>query len=324
MSANFHFQHLSPDLMLDALAAVHIYPESGLLPLNSYENRVVQFKADDGRRYVAKFYRPERWNQQQLEEEHQFLRELQQEELPIAYPIAFDGQSLLAFAGFYYCVYPSTGGRAIDAENWDQLEQLGSLLGQIHQVGLRRPFSARPSLQLTEDIQAGLRQLSQSPQVPARWQIKWMDFASDCQRQLASLSGKFRRVHGDCHLGNVLANDGLTLLDFDDCLQAPAVQDLWLLLHGDRAEQQLQLATLLDGYQNFCDFSQSELAWIEPLRLRRMVQQMAWIDKRWQDPLFVSSFPWFGQEDYWQGQWRSLQQQLADCQQPPFSVYPAY
>lgn len=325
MSANFHFSQLQPDLLLDALESYQIRPESGLLALNSYENRVYQFKGEDHQRYVVKFYRPERWSQAQILEEHQFCNELQQVGLDIVAPLPFGGRSLLEYQQYRFAMFPSKGGRAFSAEQDEHWEQLGALLGQIHQVGSARAFEYRPNLQIVQDLQRSIPILMQCPLLPEGLQSQFQQTLEQLLQMIMQSAlpvYKSRRIHGDCHAGNILADRQLFLLDFDDCLQGPAIQDFWMLLDGDEMQQRIQLEILTEQYQNFTDFQQSELALIEPLRCRRMVLYMAWLAQRWADPAFPQHFPWFSREDYWQQQLQQFKQQLLRLQQPVLRLYP--
>lgn len=327
MSALFHFAQLQPEILLDALQGYRIQPESGLLALNSYENRVYQFRAEDQQRYVVKFYRPERWTAAQISEEHQFCRDLQQAGLDIIAPLQFDGQSLLQYQHYAFAVFPSKGGRAFSAEQDEHWEQLGNLLGQIHQTGAGQSFRHRPLLNITTDLQQAIPELLSSPLLPVSLHDAFAVVTAELLqtiRQLRLPAPTSIRLHGDCHAGNILADQRLFLLDFDDCLQGPAVQDWWMLLSGDEMEQRIQLEILAEQYQNFTDFNQSELALIEPLRCRRQILYMQWLAKRWPDPAFPLHFPWFATEDYWQQQLVQLKLQQQRLQQPALRLYPDY
>lgn len=327
MSALFHFAQLQPEILLDALQSYRIQPESGLLALNSYENRVYQFRAEDQQRYVVKFYRPERWTAEQISEEHQFCRDLQQAGLDIIAPLQFDGQSLLQYQHYAFAVFPSKGGRAFSAEQDEHWEQLGNLLGQIHQTGAGQSFQHRPLLNITTDLQQAIPELLSSPLLPVSLHDAFAVVTAELLqtiRQLKLPEPTSIRLHGDCHAGNILADQRLFLLDFDDCLQGPAVQDWWMLLSGDEMEQRIQLEILAEQYQNFTGFNQSELALIEPLRCRRQILYMQWLAKRWPDPAFPLHFPWFATEDYWQQQLVQLKLQQQRLQQPALRLYPDY
>lgn len=325
MSANFHFSRLHPETLLDALQSYRILPESGLLALNSYENRVYQFRADDQQKYVVKFYRPERWTAEQIHEEHQFCRDLQQAELDIIAPLQFDGQSLLQYQQYAFAVFPSKGGRAFSAEQDEHWEQLGTLLGQLHQTGSARQFKHRRQLNILQELQQAAAQLLQCPLLPPALLGAFEQAINQLIQTIKQLrlpDAASLRLHGDCHAGNILSDERLFLLDFDDCLQGPAVQDWWMLLTGDEMEQRIQLEILAEQYQNFTEFNQAELALIEPLRCRRMVLYMAWLAQRWADPAFPLHFPWFATEDYWLQQLAQLQQQQQRLQQPALRLYP--
>ena len=327
MSAPFHFAQLQPEILLDALQSYRIQPESGLLALNSYENRVYQFRAEDQQKYVVKFYRPERWTAAQISEEHQFCRDLQQAGLDIIAPLQFDGQSLLQYQHYAFAVFPSKGGRAFSAEQDEHWEQLGNLLGQIHQTGAGQSFRHRPLLNITTDLQQAIPELLSSPLLPVSLHDAFAVVTAELLqtiRQLRMPEPTTIRLHGDFHAGNSLADQRLFLLDFDDCLQGPAVQDWWMLLSGDEMEQRIQLEILAEQYQNFTDFNQSELALIEPLRCRRQILYMQWLAKRWPDPAFPLHFPWFATEDYWQQQLAQLKLQQQRLQLPALRLYPDY
>jgi len=306
MTAAFDFTDLTPDLILDACQHYGFYAESGLLALNSYENRVYQFKADDQQRYVVKIYRPQRWSTAQIQEEHQFAFELAAAEIPVVAPLCRDGQSVL------------------EPENDDQLAQLGSFLGQLHLVGAKQAFVHRPTLSiqqfLTDSTEFLLHQAGLMPAIQQQLAPLLAEISLLCQQQYQPT--RLIRCHGDCHLGNLFYDRQAFFVDLDDCRQAPAIQDLWMLLGGDQAEQRLRLELLLDEYQQFADFDSAQLALIEPLRAMRMVHYMAWLARRWTDPAFPLHFPWFNSDSYWQQQFASLREQLLRLQQPVLRLYP--
>lgn len=324
MTATFDFSALTPDLILDACQQYGFYAESGLLALNSYENRVYQFKADDGQRYVVKFYRPQRWSHAQIQEEHQFAFELEQAEIPVVPPIKVAGESVLPFQGFHLAIFPSRGGRTLELDDPEQLAQLGRFLGQMHQVGLSKPFIHRQTLTVDSHLIQSRDFLLNFSGLPPHQHDSLRDILNQliglCQQQFKPK--RTLRTHGDCHLGNLFFNQQPFFVDLDDCMQAPAMQDLWMLLGAEAPEQQLNLDILLDEYQNFCDFSHSELALIEPLRAMRQVHYMAWLARRWPDPAFPLHFPWFNSDNYWQQQKVILQQQIFRLQEPPLQLHP--
>jgi Ser/Thr protein kinase RdoA (MazF antagonist) len=325
--AAFNFQTLDPDVILDALWDAGLRVESGLTALNSYENRVYQFSDDDKRRYVAKFYRPQRWSAQQILEEHQFTHDLLADEVPVAAPLALQGSTLNHHGGFMFAVFPSLGGRQYETDNEEQMEWVGRFLGRIHQTGRQSLFQQRPTFGLEEYVLQPRHELEQSTLVPAalkdallnavdkligtlqqRWHDKWQPL----------------RLHGDCHPGNILWRDGPMFVDLDDARNGPAVQDLWMLVNGDRQEQLIQWDILLEAYNEFSDFDLHELSLIEPLRAMRMVYYLAWVVRRWQDPAFPRAFPWMTDEDFWRRQIALFIEQERLLHQPPLQLSPQF
>ncbi|MCG7584434.1 serine/threonine protein kinase [Photobacterium sp. OFAV2-7] len=323
----FSFSDLTPELLLDALDSIGVRAESGLLPLNSYENRVYQFSAEDGARYVAKFYRPQRWSNEQIQEEHDFTHELLEQEIPVAAPIAFEGRTLQHFGEHRLALFPSLGGRQFEVDNFDQLEWVGRYLGRIHQVGRRQPFAHRPTIGLDEYLHQPRQLLEQADFIPDH--LKTVFFA-DLDLLIRELEQHWHtdwqslRLHGDCHPGNILWRDGPLFVDLDDARNGPAIQDLWMMLNGERHDQLAQLDTILEAYSEFADFNQKELQLIEPLRGLRMVHYMAWLAKRWQDPAFPRAFPWFADNKYWEGQVLAFKEQLAALNEPPLQLMPQW
>lgn len=324
--AEFNFSELTPDLILDAIESTGIVVDSGLLALNSYENRVYQFKDVENKRYVVKFYRPQRWSDQQIQEEHDFTLELLAHEVPIAAPIALQGKTLHTWQQYRFTLFPSVGGRQFEVDNLEQLEWMGRFIGRIHAVAVSKPFVFRPSIEPLAYLDQPLSQLSESQIVPA--QLHDAFFTILKQVIEATKSQLFNvdniRLHGDCHPGNILWRDGPTFVDMDDCRSGPAIQDLWMMLSGDRANQLLQLDVLLEAYEEFCEFDPQQLKLIEPLRAMRLVHYMAWLDKRWSDPAFPAAFPWFGEAKYWEQQILSLKEQLSQLNEAPLSLTPGY
>ena len=324
----FDFKGLTPDTILDALESIGIYPQSGLQPLNSYENRVYQFLEESGKRFVVKFYRPERWTNEQIIEEHEFALELDAASIPAIPPLVINQQTLFEFQGYRFCLYNSIGGRMFELDNLDQLEWLGRLLGRLHGVGKTKSFQHRPTLSFEHRFTSAREVLKECEHIP---QYLHGQFFQEWDRLTETVINKLPneysiiRLHGDCHSGNLLAQrDNLLeetlVVDFDDCLNGPAIQDMWMMLNGDRSEQLLQLDTLLMAYQEFNDFDMSECALIEPLRARRMLEYMAWIAARWTDPAFPIHFSWFATEAYWQQQVQALSEQTATLLRPPLQL----
>ncbi|MFY8273782.1 serine/threonine protein kinase [Pseudoalteromonas sp. SSDWG2] len=324
--SEFSFASLTPDTILDALDSVGIYAESGLLALNSYENRVYQFMAEDKRRYVVKFYRPERWSNEQILEEHNFSAELMAAEVPVVAPLKLNESTLFAHQGYRFTLFPSVGGRQFEMDNLDQLEQLGRLIGRMHSVAKARAFTTRPTFSCDEYLHQARVHLQQSNLVSDAMSVPFYTVLD----QVIDKAGKLYegvdsiRLHGDCHAGNILwsADGTLTFVDLDDSRQGPAIQDLWMMLSGDRQNQLLQLDTLVCGYEEFADFDHSQLRLIEPLRAMRMVHYMGWIAKRWSDPAFERNFSWFAQDKYWEQQTLALKEQLAALDEAPLKLLP--
>jgi Ser/Thr protein kinase RdoA (MazF antagonist) len=321
--AAFDFSGLSPDLILDAIETTGIRVESGLLALNSYENRVYQFIGDENKRYVVKFYRPQRWSKEQLLEEHKFALELQSHDIPVVAPLSFDEMTLLEYQGFSFTIYPSVGGREFEVDNLDQLEWMGRFIGRIHQVSSSDTFSYRPGLTLQSHLIEPQQMLKQSELIPSHLHLPFFTILDQVIEltQSAYLPMTNIRLHGDCHPGNILWRDGPSFVDLDDCRMGPAVQDLWMMLSGDRSQCLLQLDVMLEAYQEFCEFDKAELKLIEPLRAMRMIHYMAWLCRRWKDPAFPLAFPWFAEDKYWENQILALKEQFSALQEPSLTLF---
>jgi len=323
----FNFNALTPDFMWYALESIGIRAESGFLPLNSYENRVYQFTDEERQRYVVKFYRPERWSELQIQEEHDFTLELHEAEVPVAPPCRINGHTLHQYQGYLFALFVSVGGRQFEVDNLDQLEGVGRFLGRIHQVGQQRTFAHRPTISLDEYLYQPRKLLENSTFIPMHLENA---FFSDLDLLISRLEAQWQpnvdviRLHGDCHPGNILWRDGPMFVDLDDARNGPAVQDLWMLLSGDRTEKLAQLDIVLEAYQEFCDFDHSQLKLIEPLRGLRMVYYMAWLAKRWQDPAFPIAFPWFNDPKYWESQVLGFKEQIAALSEPSLSLTPQW
>ena len=323
----FTFQTLHPDTIMDALFEQGIRVDSGLTPLNSYENRVYQFQDEERQRFVVKFYRPQRWSAEQIQEEHQFAHDLLDDDVTVAAPIKFNNQTLLTHQGFYYAVFPSLGGRQFEADNIDQMEWVARYLGRIHQTGRKKPFVARPTIGVQEYLIEPRQVFETSALIPNALKDnfltatdKLIDAVKACWRDdITTL-----RLHGDCHAGNILWRDGPLFVDLDDARMGPAVQDLWMLLNGDKAEQRMQLETIIEAYEEFSPFNSDEIALIEPLRAMRFVYYLAWLIRRWEDPAFPRNFPLLTGEDYWRNQISTFTAQVKVLQEPPLQLTPMY
>ncbi|MFT4939119.1 MAG: Ser/Thr protein kinase RdoA (MazF antagonist) [Paraglaciecola sp.] len=318
----FDFSELNPNLILDAIESVGIIVDSGLLALNSYENRVYQLIAEDKKRYVVKFYRPQRWSEQQILEEHSFSIELAEHEIPVVAPLIIAGKSLHHYQGYYFAVFPSVGGRQFEVDNLDHIEWMGRFIGRIHAVAKSSDFIYRPPLSIEEHLNAPLVELAQSTLIPDYLHSAFFTILQqvvDVTKQRYTSQDNIR-LHGDCHPGNILWRDGPTFVDLDDCRSGPAVQDLWMMLSGDRTQQSLQMSVLVEAYEEFTEFDSKQLHLIEPLRAMRMIHYMAWLSKRWQDPAFPQAFPWFADDKYWEQQILSLKEQFSALQEPQITI----
>lgn len=323
----FNFDALTPDFMWYALESIGVRAESGFLPLNSYENRVYQFTDEERQRYVVKFYRPERWSSEQIQEEHDFTLELIESDIPVAPPIKIQGQTLHQYQGYLFALFASVGGRQFEVDNLEQLEGVGRFLGRIHKVGARMPFQHRPTISLEEYLHQPRKILEQSQFIPFHLENAFfndLDLLIQSLQQQWDDSANIIRLHGDCHPGNILWRDGPMFVDLDDSRNGPAVQDLWMMLNGERADKLMQLDILLEAYQEFNDFNTNELKLIEPLRGLRMVHYMAWLAKRWQDPAFPLAFPWFNDPKYWESQVLAFKEQISALDEPPLSLMPQW
>ncbi|MDH1236319.1 MAG: stress response serine/threonine protein kinase YihE [Pseudomonadales bacterium RIFCSPHIGHO2_01_FULL_64_12] len=320
------FDTLTPDLVLDAVESIGYLSDARVLALNSYENRVYQVGIEDETPLIAKFYRPGRWSDAAILEEHQFSLELAEHEVPVVAPLERDGSTLFEHAGFRFALFPRRGGRAPEPGNLDQLYRLGQLLGRMHAVGANRPFEHRETLGVQNFGHDSLSTLLEGDFVPRSLLPAYESVARDLLKRVedvfASTDFTPIRLHGDCHPGNILArDDAFYLVDLDDCRMGPAVQDLWMMLAGERHERLGQLAELVDGYNEFHDFVPRELPLIEALRALRLMHYSAWLARRWDDPAFPMSFPWFGSERYWGDQVLILREQMSALQEEPLRLF---
>jgi len=321
---------LTPDVVLDALGSVGLTGDGRLLALNSYENRVYQVWLEPEPQapasVVTKFYRPGRWTDAQILEEHAFVLELAEREIPVVAPLAIGGATLHEFGGFRFAVYPRRGGRTPELEDRDTLEWMGRFIGRIHAVGATRAFARRPALDIESFGREPRDWLLAHDFVPADLREAWKsaaDLALAAVAQCYERAGDVRalRLHGDCHAGNVLWTDeGPHFVDFDDCRTGPAVQDLWMLLSGDRPAMERQLGDVLGGYRDFREFDLRELHLVEALRTLRLVHYSAWLARRWDDPAFPAAFPWFNTQRYWQDRILELKEQVALMEEAPLRV----
>lgn len=322
------FYQLMPDTVIDAVESLDYLSDGRILALNSYENRVYQVGIEDETPVIAKFYRPGRWSDEQILEEHRFCQQLAEQELPVVAPLSRDGQTLFRFNDYRFAVYPRRGGRAPELGDPDQLFQLGRTLGRIHRIGQAEDFAVRPALTIDSYGRDSVKLISEEF-IPATLKPAYDSLAGDLLGAIEAAferAGEVRwlRVHGDCHGGNILWRDDTpNFVDFDDARMAPAIQDLWMLLTGDdRREQELALAEVVEGYEEFAEFNPRELHLVEALRTLRMLHYSAWLARRWEDPAFPRAFSWFNTERYWGEHILQLREQLSALQEAPLQLAP--
>ncbi|HNI80948.1 MAG TPA: serine/threonine protein kinase [Rhodocyclaceae bacterium] len=319
------FGPLTPDFVLAAVESAGLFCDGRLLTLNSYENRVYQVGIEDAAPLVAKFYRPGRWSDAAILEEHTFLAELAAAEIPAVPALDLDGRTLHAFEGFRFALFPRRGGRAPELDDPAVLTWLGRFLGRIHAVGATRPFVHRPDLTPRSFGEEARDALLETAFIPAELRATWQ---SVVDQALAGVHACYARagelptirLHGDCHGGNVLWTDaGPHFVDFDDARNGPAIQDLWMLLSGDAPAMARQLDHVLEGYEAFADFDPRSLHLVEALRTLRLIHYAAWIARRWDDPAFPAAFGWFDSPRYWQDMILALREQVALMDESPLT-----
>lgn len=318
------FSGLSPDVVLDAIDSLGLKTDGRLLALNSYENRVYQVGMEEGQPLVAKFYRPHRWPDAAILEEHAFVAELAANETPVVPTLpSIDGVTLHAFGDYRFSIYLRQGGRAPELGDPEVLEWMGRFIGRIHAVGALHAFQVRPALDIESFGEEPRDYLLANNFIPVDIEEAYrsvVNQALDGVRRCFDRAGDVAtlRLHGDCHPGNVLwTDDGPHFVDFDDSRMGPAIQDLWMLLSGERADMTRQLAGILAGYECFHDFDPRELHLVEALRTLRLIHYAAWIARRWNDPAFPAAFPWFNTQRYWQDRILELREQIALMDEPP-------
>jgi len=314
--SNTPYATLDPDRILDAIESVGFHCSGSLLGLNSYENRVYQVGIDDQDPIIAKFYRPNRWSDQAILEEHQFASELANQEIPVIAPIVINNETLHHFDAFRFALFIRKGGRALELDNLDQLEWMGRFIGRLHAIGACRPFQHRHTLNLDYFGFKPYHFLLENNFIPAHLRQQFCQITETLLKLMEHIfqkTGDIKhiRIHGDCHASNVLwRDDGPHIVDLDDSMMGPAIQDIWMLLSGDKMQMNIQLDTILEGYSEFHDFNYREIHLIEPLRTLRMMHYAGWLAKRWDDPAFPLNFPWFNTMHYWQEHIHHLQEQI--------------
>jgi Ser/Thr protein kinase RdoA (MazF antagonist) len=319
------FANLNPDRVIDAVESLGFTSDLRVFALNSYENRVYQFGLEEREPLVVKFYRPERWSDEQILEEHHFTQTLAETDIPVIPPWQNDaGDSLFDFEGYRFALYPRRGGHAPALDDMDNLFQLGRLFGRLHLVGASEDFQYRPKLDI-ESFGVESRLCILDGFIPDSLRDAYASLSEDLlghvRQRFTEVSPRYIRSHGDGHVGNILSRNGETwLVDFDDSRMAPAIQDLWMFLSGESDAQQRAIMELVEGYQEFHDFNPKELNLIEALRSLRIMHHAAWLARRWQDPAFPKAFPWFNTERYWGEHILQLREQLALIQEPPLRL----
>ena len=321
------YAQLSPDEVLNSIEQFDYNCDGRLLALNSYENRVYRIGLDDGSSIVAKFYRPNRWSDDAILEEHKLTQELADLEIPVIAPLTINGKTLLATEHFRIAIFENRGGRAPDLEDFDQLEQMGRFMGRIHQVGKAKPFKHRPSLTIQSFGYDARDFVLKNSFIPTDLIEAYQSLTEQLLHEAAQCyerAGKVKLIpcHGDCHPSNVLWTDaGPHIVDFDDARMAPAVQDLWMFLAGDRPDRTAGLDAVLTGYTEFCEFDARELHLIEALRTLRLIHYYGWLAKRWDDPAFKIAFPWFNTQRCWEDHILSLREQAALLHEEPLTWF---
>ncbi len=323
--ASTPYYSLDPDTILQAVDSTGLITDGRLLALNSYENRVYQVGIEEGTPVIAKFYRPGRWTDEQIQEEHDFSLELAEAEIPLIAPDVINCESLHRHKDFRFALFRRQGGHAPELEDRDTLLWLGRFIGRIHAIGRSRPFSCRPALTPERFGDDSITTILGGQWLPPHMETAFESLAADLMISIGNAyerAGNVHsiRLHGDCHPGNLLWRDGPFFVDMDDCQSAPAIQDLWMLLSGDTHEMGQQLSDVIEGYRQFCSFDTRELQLIEALRTLRMLHHAAWLARRWEDPAFPVAFPWFDSPRYWEDLVLSLREQLSAMQEPALEL----
>ena len=329
INADHPYDQLTPDFVLDAIESIGLETDSRILSLNSYENRVYQVGIEESSPIIAKFYRPFRWSKEAILEEHQFTQSLLAQEISVISPLEINGSTLHEYQGFFFTVFPRQGGHAPEVDCPDTLFRIGRNIGRIHQTSASTLFEHRKSLSVEEWASESQHYLLKENFIPSSLIPAYETLSKDIIKKITTIWNSIHikpiRLHGDCHLGNILWRDDTAhFVDFDDCMNGPAIQDIWLLLSGDRYQQTQQLIEIIEGYEEFCEFDPKEIKLIESLRTLRMMYYSAWLARRWSDPAFPMFFPWFNTERYWSDHILELREQLAILDEPTLQLLPSY
>jgi len=321
------YETLLPDVVVDAVESLGLLSDQRIFPLNSYENRVYRVGIEDGPPCIAKFYRPERWSLAAIQEEHNFTFELKEQDIAVVCPTLVNGQSIHEFNGFKFALFPMQGGYAPELEQPDTIYRIGLTLGRLHAVGATKVFDHRPNISIDRLGRNSQAFLQENDFIPLSLESAYRTLTDDLielrHQRWDEHPSDFIRLHGDCHMGNILWRDDKPhLVDLDDCLMGPAIQDIWLLLTGDRAQQTSLLSEFVEGYEEFHTFEPRQLHLIETLRTLRMMNYAAWLARRWQDPAFPMHFPWFNTERFWSQHILELREQLSALQEAHLQLAP--
>ena len=323
------YQRLTPDVVIDAVESTQRFSDARILALNSYENRVYQVGIEESVPVIVKFYRPERWTMDQIIEEHSFTQHLYELDIPVVPPLPIndsDTPTLGRHQDFYFSIYARQGGRAPELDNFEHLHQLGQFIGRIHAVGASYPFRHRVTLRVADFGHSSVAYLLDKDFIPVDLRAAYQSITEQLLAAIEACSPddqRFNRLslHGDCHPGNVLwRNNRPHFVDFDDAMTGPAIQDLWMLLSGDTHNKQRQLSEIVEGYEAFYTFNPAELSLIEPLRALRVLNYSAWLARRWDDPAFPISFPWFNTERYWSEHILELKELVSSLAEPSLTL----
>ena len=321
------YQGLTPDTVMDAVESLGFLCDARNLALNSYENRVYQVGIEGDTPIIAKFYRPARWTDAMIREEHQFTLELAAADLPVVAPLEIDGETIFNFEGYRFSLYPRFGGYAPELDNSEHLLQLGRILGQLHNIGESKSFTERPAISIEDFVIKPVQYITENDFIPMDLQTAYQTLTDDLLSRINTCfeqAGNYKslRLHGDCHQGNILTRDEhFYIVDFDDSRSGPAVQDIWMFLSGDRQYMTARLNDFMEGYTEFRDFSARELHLVEALRTLRLIHYAAWLAQRWEDPAFPIAFPFFNTQRYWEEHILSLREQIALMEEPPLVWY---
>jgi len=320
------YTDLTPETILAAVESLGYETSGRMLALNSYENRVYRCELEQGGAIITKFYRPGRWSDEALQEEHQFSLDLAEQEIPVVAPIVKDEKTKFEYEGYRFSIFPLRGGRWPDLELRDDLNWMGRFIARIHNVGRASTFKHRHKIEINRMGKESSDFLQKNGFIPSYLEVAYQTLVDDLLIQIQAAfdrCGEYQsiRLHGDCHRSNVLwTDDGPHFVDLDDCCNGPAIQDLWMLLSGERQEMTEQLCDLLEGYEEFATLELNELHLIEALRTLRMMHYAAWLARRWNDPAFPLAFPWFNTSQYWEQHVLELREQLSRLHEPVLVV----